>query len=45
MEQKPPTVRLSDGGLAKLDEARQGGIGQMPGWLQEEMANATTDSE
>jgi len=40
-----PTVRLSDGGLAKLTEARQGGVEQMPDWLREEMANAATDPE
>jgi len=38
-----PTVRLSDSGLAKLNEARQGGVEQMPSWLREEMADAATD--
>ena len=28
-----PTVRLSDKGLAKLDEARQSGVEQLPDWL------------
>lgn len=40
-----PTVRLSDSGLAKLNEARQGGIEQMPEWLREEIADAATDSK
>ena len=39
-----PTVRLSNEGLAKLKEARQSGVEQMPDWLREEMADATTDS-
>jgi AbrB family looped-hinge helix DNA binding protein len=39
-----PTVRLSGEGLAKLQEARQSGTGQLPGWLAEEMGNAGTDS-
>jgi AbrB family looped-hinge helix DNA binding protein len=39
-----PTVRLSESGLAKLNEARQGGIEQMPEWLREEMIDAATDS-
>jgi AbrB family looped-hinge helix DNA binding protein len=38
-----PTVRLSESGLAKLNEARQGGVEQMPDWLREEMADAATD--
>jgi AbrB family looped-hinge helix DNA binding protein len=38
-----PTVRLSDSGLAKLDEARKSGVDKMPDWLREEMANAATD--
>jgi AbrB family looped-hinge helix DNA binding protein len=40
-----PTVRLSDKGLAKLREARQSGVEQMPDWLKEEMAGAATDSD
>ena len=39
-----PTVRLSDSGLAKLNEARQNGVEQMPEWLRKEMADAATDS-
>ena len=39
-----PTVRLSETGLAKLGEARQSGVEQMPDWLRKEMANAATDS-
>jgi len=38
-----PTVRLSESGLAKLSEARQGGVEQMPEWLRGEMADAATD--
>ena len=40
-----PTVRLSDSGLAKLNEARQSGVEQMPDWLREEIADAATDSK
>lgn len=40
-----PTVQLSEGGLTKLREARESGIGEMPSWFVEEMANAQTDSE
>jgi AbrB family looped-hinge helix DNA binding protein len=29
-----PTVRLSENGLAKLDEARQSGVEQLPDWLR-----------
>jgi AbrB family looped-hinge helix DNA binding protein len=38
-----PTVRLSEGGLAKLSEARQSGVEQMPEWLRGELADAATD--
>ena len=40
-----PTVRLSDAGLTKLNEARQSGVEQMPDWLREEMADATADPD
>lgn len=40
-----PTVRLSDKGLSKLRDARQGGKGKLPGWLAGEMKRAKTDSE
>lgn len=40
-----PTVLLSDSGLAKLDEARKCGIGEMPDWLSKEIANAATDTD
>lgn len=40
-----PTVRLSDQGLAKLGEARQGGVEQMPDWLRKEMDDAATDTD
>jgi AbrB family looped-hinge helix DNA binding protein len=39
-----PTVRLSEKGLAKLTEARQGGVDEMPDWLRKEMDNASTDT-
>ena len=39
-----PTVRLTDHGLAKLNEARQSGVDQMPDWLREEIADAATDT-
>lgn len=39
-----PTVRLSNEGLAKLQEARQSGVEQMPDWLRKEMADAAADS-
>jgi len=32
-----PTVRLSEKGLAKLDEARRSGVEQLPDWLREDM--------
>ena len=40
-----PTVRLSEEGLAKLDEARQSGVDQLPDWLRKEMAGAETDAD
>ncbi len=40
-----PTIRLSEPGLAKLKEAREGGTEQMPEWLREEMNNAATDPD
>lgn len=40
-----PTVRLSDEGLAKLGEARQSGVKQMPDWLRKEIADAATDTD
>ena len=39
-----PTIRLSDGGLAKLKEARESGVDRMPNWLREEMNHAAPDS-
>lgn len=32
-----PTVCLSEQGLAKLTEARQSGLQEMPGWLRKKM--------
>jgi AbrB family looped-hinge helix DNA binding protein len=40
-----PTVRLSDSGLAKLDEARKSGAANLPDWLLKEMADAATDTD
>jgi len=40
-----PTVRLSDKGLAKLGEARQSGVEQMPDWLRKETVDAATDHD
>ena len=40
-----PTVRLSDKGLAKLGEARESGVEQMPDWLRKEMDDAATDPD
>jgi AbrB family looped-hinge helix DNA binding protein len=37
------TVRLSDQGNAKLQEARESGRGRLPDWLRQEMDNAGTD--
>jgi AbrB family looped-hinge helix DNA binding protein len=39
-----PTVRLSEKGLAKLTEARQAGVDEMPDWLRKEMDNASIDT-
>lgn len=40
-----PTVRLSDAGIAKLNEARESGVDKMPDWLLKGMADAATDPE
>lgn len=40
-----PTVRLSDNGLAKLQDARQGGTEPLPTWLREEMDDASSDPQ
>jgi AbrB family looped-hinge helix DNA binding protein len=40
-----PTVRLSETGLVKLNEARQSGVEQMPDWLRKEMADAASDAD
>ncbi|MGC8491434.1 MAG: AbrB/MazE/SpoVT family DNA-binding domain-containing protein [Syntrophobacteraceae bacterium] len=39
-----PTVRLSEQGLAKLREARESGISEMPSWFEKEMDDAKADS-
>ena len=40
-----PTVRLSAKGLAKLSQARQDNVEQMPDCLSKEMADAATDPD
>jgi AbrB family looped-hinge helix DNA binding protein len=40
-----PTVRLSEQGLAKLNEARESGTGELPEWLRTEMADAAADPD
>lgn len=40
-----PTIRLSDKGIAKLQEARRSGRGKLPEWLVKEMKSAEADSE
>ncbi len=40
-----PTVRLSEQGLAKLKEARESGLGEMPSWFGNEMEDAKADSD
>jgi len=39
-----PTVRLSEQGLAKLKEARESGLSEMPSWFKKEMEDAKADS-
>jgi AbrB family looped-hinge helix DNA binding protein len=39
-----PTVRLSTEGIAKLQEGRQSGTGEMPDWMRQEMGDAEIDS-
>lgn len=38
-------IRLNDRGLAKLEEARKSGTGEVPEWLIGDMKNAKTDTE
>ena len=40
-----PSVRLDDQGIAKLQEARESGTGELPDWLRQDMQNAGTDSD
>lgn len=40
-----PTITLSEQGLAKLSEARESGVAEMPEWLRKEMDNAKADPE
>ena len=40
-----PTVRLSETGLVKLNEARKSGVELMPDWLRKEMADAASDAD
>ena len=39
------TVRLSEQGIAKLQEARASGRGELPDWLRQNMQNAISDSD
>ncbi len=39
------TVRLNNKGLAKLEEARKSGTGELPEWLKKDMQNAEADIE
>ena len=39
------TVRLGKGGLAKLQEARESGKGELPDWLQQDMKDAEPGSD
>lgn len=39
-----PTVRLSEQGLAKLKEARESGLSEMPSWFEKELEDAKADS-
>jgi len=39
------TIRLSEPGLAKLNEARKSGTTKMPPWLQQDMKNANPETE
>jgi len=39
------TVQLNDKGLAKLEDARKSGTGELPEWLIKDMKNAETDTE
>jgi bifunctional DNA-binding transcriptional regulator/antitoxin component of YhaV-PrlF toxin-antitoxin module len=38
------TLRLSEQGQAKLNAARDSGTGKLPGWLQQEIADAESGS-
>ena len=40
-----PTVQLSEQGLAKLREARESGVGDMPSWFEKEIKDARADSK
>jgi AbrB family looped-hinge helix DNA binding protein len=40
-----PSIRLSEKGLAKLEEGRRSGRGKLPEWMAEEMKCAETDTE
>jgi bifunctional DNA-binding transcriptional regulator/antitoxin component of YhaV-PrlF toxin-antitoxin module len=39
------TIRLNDGGVEKLKEARESGKGTLPGWIAEEMKSAKANPE
>jgi AbrB family looped-hinge helix DNA binding protein len=40
-----PSIRLNETGLAKLEEGRRSGKGELPEWMAEEMKRAETDTE
>ena len=40
-----PAIKLNDMGLARLQEARKSGTGELPNWLVKEMKNAQIDTE
>ena len=40
-----PSVRLSERGLGKLQEARRSGSATLPDWVRDEMRDVGTDSE
>jgi AbrB family looped-hinge helix DNA binding protein len=39
------TIRLNDGGVEKLKEARESGKGALPRWIAEEMKSAKANPE
>ncbi|MFP4672831.1 MAG: AbrB/MazE/SpoVT family DNA-binding domain-containing protein [Desulfohalobiaceae bacterium] len=39
------SIKLSDAGLSKLEEARSSEAGQFPEWFDQELVNAGTDTD